>query len=122
VPPVIPISINFLKADPGLEAKFFMKFLILRPVYSQMIRSDLRFQVVTKKRFEISFPPFRDYPEIAKKVIKEMHRQVGDLVFNESGTFHLNCAFCKICEGISSAVFFLFFQGWRSRVCLFVIW
>jgi hypothetical protein len=63
-----------------------------------MIRSDLQFQVVTKKRFEISFLPFRDYPEIAKKVIKEMHRQVGDLVFNESGTFHLNCAFDKICE------------------------
>jgi hypothetical protein len=28
----------------------------------------------------------RDYPDVAKKVIKEMHRQVGDLVFNEAGT------------------------------------
>jgi len=27
----------------------------------------------------------RDYPEVARQVIKEMHRQVGDLVFNESG-------------------------------------
>jgi putative pyruvate formate lyase activating enzyme len=26
-----------------------------------------------------------DYPEVAKKAIKEMHRQVGDLVVNESG-------------------------------------
>ncbi|HUI46289.1 MAG TPA: radical SAM protein [Nitrospirota bacterium] len=27
----------------------------------------------------------RDYPSLAKAVIKEMHRQVGDLVMNESG-------------------------------------
>lgn len=27
----------------------------------------------------------RDYPEVAKRVIKEMHRQVGDLVFDENG-------------------------------------
>ena len=26
-----------------------------------------------------------DYPEVAKKAIKEMHRQVGDLVINENG-------------------------------------
>jgi uncharacterized Fe-S radical SAM superfamily protein PflX len=71
-----------------------------------MIRSDLRFQVVTKKRVEISFTPFRDYPEIAKKVIKEMHRQVGDLVFNESGTFHLNCTFDNICDWHFQLFFF----------------
>jgi len=27
----------------------------------------------------------KDYPEVTKRVIKEMHRQVGDLVFTESG-------------------------------------
>jgi len=27
----------------------------------------------------------KDYPEIAKKAIKEMHRQVGDLIINEEG-------------------------------------
>jgi len=27
----------------------------------------------------------RDYPEVARRVIREMHRQVGDLVFDENG-------------------------------------
>ncbi len=27
----------------------------------------------------------RDYPEVTKRVIKEMHRQVGDLVFDSNG-------------------------------------
>ena len=36
-----------------------------------------------KKKFFSLFD--RDYPEVAKKVITEMHRQVGDLVFNENG-------------------------------------
>ena len=36
-----------------------------------------------KKKFFSLFD--RDYPEVAKKVITEMHRQVGDLVCNENG-------------------------------------
>ena len=44
---------------------------------------DIKFM---EKRYSKRFANAPDYPEVIKKVLKEMHRQVGDLAINSAGT------------------------------------
>jgi len=37
------------------------------------------------KRYALRYSNAPDYPEVLKKVLKEMHRQVGDLAINSTG-------------------------------------
>ena len=63
-----------------------------------------------KKKFFSLFD--RDYPEVAKKVITEMHRQVGDLVFNENGKKYCNC-FSLTFTGIIFYIYLFFLIVFR---------
>lgn len=36
-------------------------------------------------KFALKYPAAKNYPEEARRAVKEMHRQVGDLMFDEEG-------------------------------------